>query len=194
MLLKRTPTEAFEVLYATDFRSLLWTWTFLLKKPRVWFAFLVVILICLVHERSSEMVTPKYLAEGTFSSSTLCRMYLVLKDKYDIITDKQHGFRRKRSCKTQLISTIEVIASKLQTGKDQIYITLLDFAKAFDKVPRVRLLHTLNYYCIHCGTLIERPANKLGVSDRALIFTVKIRLVYSKSGVTAYAQFTRATN
>ena len=35
--------------------------------------------ISLVHERSSEMVTPKYFAEGTLSSSTLCRMYLVLK-------------------------------------------------------------------------------------------------------------------
>ena len=27
------------------------------------------------HERSSAMVTPKYFAAGTLSSSTLCRMY-----------------------------------------------------------------------------------------------------------------------
>ena len=38
--------------------------------------------ICLlpifVHERSSAMVTPRYFAAETLSSSTLCRMYLVL--------------------------------------------------------------------------------------------------------------------
>ena len=31
------------------------------------------------HERSSAMVTPQYFAAGTLSSSTLCRMYLVLR-------------------------------------------------------------------------------------------------------------------
>ena len=35
--------------------------------------------ICLDHERSSAMVTPKYFAAGALSSSTLCRMYLVLR-------------------------------------------------------------------------------------------------------------------
>ena len=33
-----------------------------LRKPRVWFAFLVVMSICLVHEKSSALVTPKYFA------------------------------------------------------------------------------------------------------------------------------------
>ena len=74
-------------------------------------------------------------------------------DKYDIITDKQHGFRRRRSCETQLIATIEGIASKLRSGKDQVDIILLDFAKAFDKVPHVRLLHKLQYYGIRGETL-----------------------------------------
>ena len=74
-------------------------------------------------------------------------------DKFDIITDKQQGFRRRRSCETQLIATIEGIASKLRTGKDQVDIILLDFAKAFDKVPHIRLLHKLDYYGIRGGTL-----------------------------------------
>ena len=52
---------------------------FLLRKPRVWFAFFVVMSICLDHERSSAMVTSKYIGAGTLSSSTLCRIYLVLR-------------------------------------------------------------------------------------------------------------------
>ena len=43
------------------------------------FYFFVVMSICLDHERSSVMVTPKYFAARTLSSSTLCRMYLVLR-------------------------------------------------------------------------------------------------------------------
>ena len=35
--------------------------------------------MCLVNERSSSIVTPKYFAVETFSISTLCRMYLVFK-------------------------------------------------------------------------------------------------------------------
>ena len=47
------------------------------KETKSWFAFFVVMLICLDHERLSAMVTPKYFAAGTLSSSTLYRMYLV---------------------------------------------------------------------------------------------------------------------
>ena len=67
-------------------------------------------------------------------------------DKNDIITDKQHGFRRRRSYETQLFASTEGIASKLRTGKDQVDTILHDFAKAFDKVIYVRLLHNLNYF------------------------------------------------
>ena len=61
-------------------------------------------------------------------------------DKYNILTNAQHGFRKRRSCESQLIITIHDIASKLK-GNSQVDIILLDFAKAFDKVPHHRLLH-----------------------------------------------------
>ena len=64
-------------------------------------------------------------------------------DKNQILTDKQHGFRARRSCETQLISTIQEIARNM-TQKGQVDVILLDFAKAFDKVPHHRLLHKLN--------------------------------------------------
>ena len=49
------------------------------KEAKSLVCLFVVILICLVHERSSAMVTPKYFAAGTLSSSTLRRMYSVFK-------------------------------------------------------------------------------------------------------------------
>ena len=53
---------------------------FLLRKPRVWLAFCVVLSMCGDHERSSAMVNPRYFAAEALSSSTLCKMYLVLRD------------------------------------------------------------------------------------------------------------------
>ena len=49
-----------------------------------------------------------------------------------IINSNQHGFRKKRSCITQLLSLIEQIDKALNEGEevDDIY---LDFSKAFDK-------------------------------------------------------------
>ena len=72
-------------------------------------------------------------------------------DKNKILTNAQHGFRKKRSCESQLIVTIHEIASKLEKGS-QVDIILLDFAKAFDKVPHQRLLHKLEYYGVNAKT------------------------------------------
>ena len=66
-----------KVLYAVDFRSLFWTWIFLLMKPSAWFAFFEVLFMCVLHERSSDIVTARYFADGTLSSSIPCRRYLV---------------------------------------------------------------------------------------------------------------------
>jgi len=66
-------------------------------------------------------------------------------DRYDVLSDNQHGFRKRRSCETQLLTTIQEVASNTAKGK-QVDVILLDFAKAFDKVPHVRLLHKLDNY------------------------------------------------
>ena len=74
-------------------------------------------------------------------------------DQLNILTDKQHGFRKRRSTVTQLIDTIQGITSKLRSRKDQVDVILLDFAKAFDKVPHQRILYKLSFYGICGGTL-----------------------------------------
>ena len=83
-------------------------------------------------------------------TSLLCRvMEKVVKDavikhldNLHYITDCQHGFRKKRSCLTNLLINLEEVTSQLDTGNsiDQIY---LDFQKAFDKVPHQRLMYKL---------------------------------------------------
>lgn len=66
-------------------------------------------------------------------------------DEFSILCDNQHGFRKRRSCETQLIVTIDDISRHLSDGA-QVDVVLLDFEKAFDKVPHSRLLHKLDYY------------------------------------------------
>ena len=65
-------------------------------------------------------------------------------EKHNILTDSQHGFRAKRSTETQLIRTIHDISKSLDK-KEIVDMAILDFTKAFDKVPHKRLIHKLNY-------------------------------------------------
>ena len=73
-------------------------------------------------------------------------------DRHKILTDNQHSFRAKRSCESQLITTIQKIASTM-SSKGQADVILLDFAKAFDKVPHQCLLHKIDHYGVCNSTL-----------------------------------------
>lgn len=82
-------------------------------------------------------------------------------EHYNILTDCQHGFRSKRSTELQLILTIQDIASSLQQNKS-IHAAVLDFSKAFDKVPHQRLLMKLERYGIH-GNLLQFNPSKCNI-------------------------------
>ena len=56
-----------------------------------------------------------------------------------ILCDQQHGFRKHKSCESQLLTTVQDLASGIDNSQ-QIDAILLDFSKAFDKVPNQRLL------------------------------------------------------
>ena len=66
-------------------------------------------------------------------------------EQHHILIDHQHGFRAKRSTETQLIQTVHDI-SKYLDEKKSVDMAILDFTKAFDKVPHKRLIHKLKYY------------------------------------------------
>ena len=67
-------------------------------------------------------------------------------DQRRILTDVQHGFRKSRSCETQLIKTVNDLAKSLNEGQ-QVDSILLDFRKALDVVCHRKLLLKLH----HCG-------------------------------------------
>ena len=60
------------------------------------------------------------------------------------LSPSQHGFRRYRSCVTQLLHYVHNLATSLDAGEqiDNIY---LDMEKAFDRVPHEKLLYKLEY-------------------------------------------------
>ena len=73
-------------------------------------------------------------------------------EEHTILCPEQHGFCRRRSCETQLISTIHDFATALNNA-EQVDAILQDLSKAFDKVPHIRLCHKLSYYGIVEHTL-----------------------------------------
>ena len=56
-----------------------------------------------------------------------------------LINSSQHGFMKNKSCTTNLLEFLEKITTILDEG-DPADVIYLDFSKAFDKVPRMRLL------------------------------------------------------
>ena len=63
-------------------------------------------------------------------------------DEHDIFNKFQHGFRKGRSCLSQLLSHFDLITRLLEEGKS-VDIIYLDFAKAFDKVDIGLILRKL---------------------------------------------------
>lgn len=73
-------------------------------------------------------------------------------DENNLLSSFQHGFRKGLSCETQLIMTHYDIAKDLDLGK-QVDMIFLDFSKAFDRVPHMRLLRKLKGYGLDSNTL-----------------------------------------
>ena len=87
-------------------------------------------------------------------------MELLLKDaivkhlnENNLIKESQHGFMKNKSCTTNLLEFLEVLTKALDSG-DCFDVIYLDFSKAFDKVPKLRLIETLKAHGISGEILI----------------------------------------
>ena len=86
--------------------------------------------------------------EHIIYSSIFCHL-----NEFNILCEGQHGFQTGKSCETQLIMTINDFANCLNENS-QIDCILLDFSKAFDRVPHTRLCKKLSYYGIRGPLLL----------------------------------------
>jgi len=66
-------------------------------------------------------------------------------EENDILFPYQHGFRRRLSTETQLVSFTDELTNLVSNG-GQVDAIVLDFSKAFDKVCHRRLMHKLTFY------------------------------------------------
>ena len=86
-------------------------------------------------------------------------MESIIKDKVmdhlicnQLIKYTQHGFMPNRSCATNLLEFLEIVTKEFDEGHP-LDIIYLDFSKAFDKVPHLRLIEKLKAHSIHGKTL-----------------------------------------
>ena len=94
----------------------------------------------------------------------------------------QHGFRAKHSCELQLLITVEELTRNLDLGV-QTDVLILDFQKAFDKVPHQRLLEKLRYYGIR-GNILEWISQWLTSRNQSVVVDGETSYpVHVKSGV-----------
>ena len=92
-------------------------------------------------------------------------------DANDCLNKNQHGFRKGRSCLTQLLAHHNNIIHLLEMGYN-VDVVYLDFAKAFDKVDHNILLHKLKSHGINGKTLrwiqafLEKRTQKVVVNGK----------------------------
>ena len=68
-------------------------------------------------------------------------------EQNNLLSDCQHGFRSKRSCESQLLNFTQELYRGIADGQ-QYDVNIMDFSKAFDRVPHHRLLKKIKFYGI----------------------------------------------
>ena len=76
----------------------------------------------------------------------VCSNIMAHLDEYKLLSDRQHAFRKRHLCETQLATVINDWAKILDNG-GQVDAFILDFEKAFDNPPHELLKRKL----FRCG-------------------------------------------
>ena len=88
-------------------------------------------------------------------------------EENNILYPLQHGFRRGRSCETQLIEFVYDLSSDPQANQ-QTDVLVVDFAKAFGKVCHSLLIHKLHHNGIR-GKINTRIKNWLANRKQTVV-------------------------
>ncbi len=86
----------------------------------------------------------------------------------DLLKQSQHGFMPRKSCCTNLLEFFEAATSAVDAG-DPFDVLFLDFTKAFDKVPKERLLEKLRAHGVRGDILTWIRAWLTGRRQRVVL-------------------------
>nr|VZI25047.1 unnamed protein product [Spirometra erinaceieuropaei] len=104
------------------------------------------------------------------------------REENNILQDFQHGFRRGRSCLSNLLACLEIWTRALEEGSE-VDVVYIDFRKAFDTVPHQRLLHKLSTIGVQGDLLNWIRAFLVGRKQRVCIGDYMSEWVNVTSGV-----------
>ena len=103
-------------------------------------------------------------------------------EAHKALSDTQHGFRARRSCETQLLTLTHELAKNMDMKK-QTDIVILDFSKAFDRVPHQRLLGKLDHLGVRGQTYKWIKAFLDGRTQQVVVEGAKSEEIDVVSGV-----------
>ena len=112
----------------------------------------------------------------------VCANILAHLDEHKLLSDRQHAFRKNRSCETQLIIVVNDWAKILDAG-GQVDTFILDFEKAFDIPPRELLKCKLHGYGMSGKTLVWIDLFLCSRQQRVVVNGAKSQWVPVLSGV-----------
>ena len=105
-------------------------------------------------------------------------------EDHKLLSEQQFGFRKGRSCVTNLLSFYSRVVDKIQEREGWMDCIYLDLKKAFDKVPHTRLLWKLEYCGGLKGKMLKWIESYLrGREMRTVIKDVKSDWLAVESGV-----------
>nr|VZI45871.1 unnamed protein product [Spirometra erinaceieuropaei] len=113
---------------------------------------------------------------------TIKKELMAYLETHNLLSNAQYGFRRGRSCVTNLLYTMQSWTRALD-AKHTVHVAYIDFGKAFDSVPHQRLLHKMRIMGIG-GKLLKWMENFLvGRSQIVCVEQQQSRCTFIKSGV-----------
>ena len=141
-----------------------------------------------IHKKGDKGIPDNY--RPVSLTSLVCKVLeSIIKDKivafldvHNLIKETQHGFRKGRSCLTNLLEFLDFVTAGFD-GRKQLDVSYLDFSKAFDKVPHKRLGLQLKSHGIKGNVLRWVQSWLMGRQQRVVINGFKSQWKEVTSGV-----------